>query len=73
MYDLIIKRVGSPSSDVVIMNSSRFALAAMDSVRVSREGQRTVEIALAQLTPSSVARVFSVSLHLLEGMKACTL
>ena len=40
------------------MTSSRFQ---MDTVRVSREGAQTVEIALEQLTPTSVARVFSVS------------
>ena len=39
--------------------ASRFAI--QDTVRVSREGAQTVEIALEQLTPTSVARVFSVS------------
>ena len=41
------------------MASSRFSLG--DNVRVSREGQQAVELEVAQLTPSSVARVFSVS------------
>ena len=45
------------------MASSRsFSLQlSMDNVRVSREGQQSVELGVAQLTPSSIARVFSVS------------
>ena len=30
----------------------------MDTVRVTREGEQAVEIAVEQLTPASVARVF---------------
>ena len=48
-------------SNSLVMSSSRFA--PVDGVCVSREGQSAVEIVVAQLTQSSVARVFSVSLH----------
>ena len=42
--------------------SSRFSASSVDTVCVSHEGQPSVvEIALDQLTPQSVARVFSVS------------
>ena len=42
--------------------SSRFSASSVDTVRVSREGQPgVVEITLDQLTPQSIARVFSVS------------
>ena len=42
--------------------SSRFSASSVDTVRVSREGQPgVVEIALDQLTPQSIAGVFSVS------------
>ena len=44
----------------------RFSASSVDTVRVSREGQPgVVEIALDQLTPQSVARVFSVIFFLL--------
>ena len=50
------------------MASSRFAL--VDHVRVSREGQQAIELDVAQVTPSSIARVFSVSDY---HYKLCTM